>query len=425
MDNQTEDIDRALALIDREELTDLALTLANIFSPSGQEKPVAEFVEEWLRREGFETRVVSLLPDRPNVVGTYAGSGGGYSLLFNSHMDVSTSGPEVLRVPMRREICTAWREGELLYGMGLVNDKGPMACFLSAAKAIRKAGIVLKGDLIVTGVSGEIEREPVDEFVSPQYLSHEVGARFMVTHGVVADFALVAETTQFHVGWIEAGQIFFKITVFGGHSLYTPYLDRPYNDEENPNAIIRVLPLVEKIEDWAVSYEKNNTYVSPGGTLIPKVNVGAIRGGAPYRPNVTPELCSLYVDCRTTPGQDVLAVKEELERMVRALNLDGVVEPYVFRRGHEAKNIDRLAGAISRAHRRVFGEEPTPIVGPQCSMWRDVNAFNEVGIPALTYGPAAGSGGGNVCLSVDDLYRSSQIYAMVALDLCNQEKMER
>ena len=38
------DIDLVLEHIDREELTDLALALGKIDSPSGQEKEVAEFV---------------------------------------------------------------------------------------------------------------------------------------------------------------------------------------------------------------------------------------------------------------------------------------------------------------------------------------------------------------------------------------------
>lgn len=319
---------------------------------------------------------------------------------------------------------TAWREGDTLYGQGVVNDKGPMACFLCAAKAIKNAGITLKGDLILTAVSGEIGWEPVDEFTPPQYLSKEVGTRFMVTHGTIADFALVAEATTFRLAWIEAGKAFFKVTIFGERCLYTPYINRPYEPEKNPNAIVRMAKLIEKLEDWALAYEKKNTYVCPGGTLIPKVNLGAMRGGAPYRPTVTPELCSLYIDCRTTPNQDVLAIKAELEELIRSLHLDGKVELFVFRRGYEAQNISRLSHAIEQAHLKTFGEKPQPVVGPECSMWRDINVFNEVGIPAATYGPAVSAGVFKRThgATLDDLLKAAQVYAMVALDLCRQEK---
>ncbi|MDP2931954.1 MAG: M20/M25/M40 family metallo-hydrolase [Chloroflexota bacterium] len=417
------DIERVLEQIDKEELANLAISLGDIYSPPGQEKPVAEFVQTWLQREGFETRVLALVPERPNVVGILPGSGGGYSLAFNSHMDVAPATPEFFRDPMKPILRKAWREGEALYGMGVVNDKGPLACFLCAAKAIKKAGITLRGDLVLTAVSGEIGYEPVDEFVPPSYLSKEVGTRFVVSHGGIADYALVAEATNFHLAWIEAGKAFFKITVFGGRSMYTPYISRPYEPEKNPNAIFQMTRLVQRLEDWALDYEKKHTYVCPGGTLIPKVSVGAVRGGAPYRPTTTPELCSIYVDCRITPNQDALALRAELEDVMSSLKIAGKVELFVFRRGYEAQNIDRLADAIGRAHLTTFGEKPKAVVGPECSMWRDTNVYNEVGIPSATYGPAAGAGSyGALCITVDDLYRGAKVYAMVALDLCNQEK---
>ncbi len=416
------DNDRVLAHIDREELANLALDLSNIDSPPGREKEVGDFIEAWMHQEGFRTRVISLVPDRPNIVGIYQGTGDGYSLLFNSHMDVV--GPTWLacRDPTRPTIHQAWREGDTLYGQGIINDKGPMACFLIAAKAIKKAGIVLKGDLLLTAVSGEIEWEPIDEFQSPQWLSHEAGTRFMVTHGAVADYALVAEGTGFRLASVEAGVALFKITLFGEEAKYTPYIKGPYTPEKHPNAIVRMAKLIERIEDWGQRYTKEHTYACPGGTLIPKVNVGCVRGGVPYNPARTSEVCFAYVDVRLTPNQDVLAIETELEKIVEATGGDGEVELFNFRRGYEATNAERLVKAIEEANKRVIGEKLEPAVGPQCSMWRDINVFNEVGIPSVTYGPEGGVGGGVHSMHLDSLHKAAQAYALVALDLCNQEK---
>lgn len=422
------DIGLVLSQIDREELANLALALANIDSPPGQEKEVGEFVEGWLKQEGFQTRVISLLPERPNVVGMYQGSGGGYSLIFNAHMDTSVSQQDVMhcRDPLNHADHEAWREGDTLYGNGIVNDKGQMACFLIAARAIKNAGVVLKGDLLLTAVSGEIEWEPVDEFQSPQYLSNEIGSHFMVAHGVVADYALVAESSNFKLTWVQAGRAVFKVTLFGSErALYSPFIMRPYATEKNPNAIVRMAKLIDKIEDWALSYEKKHTYECPGGTLIPKVNIGAVRGGSPYLACVTSEVCFLYVDLRLAPNQDVMAVKADLEGIISSLRLEGEVELVVFRRGYEAQNIDRLAEAIEKAHYGLFNDKPGRVVGPHCSMWTDMNVFNEAGIPAATYGPPGGLGAGKFSTTIDDLYKTAQVYAMVALDLCNQEKKDQ
>jgi len=68
-------------------------------------------------------------------------------------------------------------------------------------------------------------------------------------------------------------------------------------------------------------------------------------------------------------------------------------------------------------------KKPEPAAGPECSMWRDVNVFNEVGIPSATYGPAAGAGGGNYFTTIDDLLKSARLYAMIMMDICNREKV--
>ena len=418
------DIELVLKLIDKEELANLALDLGNIDSPPGQEREIGVFVEAWLRQEGFKTRVISLVPERPNVVGVYQGTGGGYSLLFNSHMDTAVSDHDFwARRDCNRPIDhMAWREGDTLYGNGVVNDKGLMACFLMAAKAIKIAGVTLKGDLILTAVSGEIEQEPIDEFQGIKYLSRDIGARFMVGHGIIADYALIAETTSFHLAWVQAGKAVFKVTVFAGPCQYAPFIKRPYTLQENPNAIFQMARLIEKVENWALSYEKEHTYVSSGGTLIPTVNIAAVRGGMPFHTCTMPELCSLYIDFRTAPNQDVLALKAELERIVKSLRLEGEVELFHFRRGFEGQNVDRLVRAIERAHSGMFGVKPELAVGPVCSMWRDDNVFHEAGIPAANYGPGAIVGGGNLSISLDDLHKAALIYATIVLDLCNQDK---
>jgi len=39
-----------------------------------------------------------------------------------------------------------------------------------------------------------------------------------------------------------------------------------------------------------------------------------------------------------------------------------------------------------------------------------------------TYGPPGGLGEGKFGTTIDDLYKTAQVYALTALDLCNQEK---
>jgi acetylornithine deacetylase/succinyl-diaminopimelate desuccinylase-like protein len=417
-------MDDVVALIDQEELVKLALDLANIDSPPGQEKPVSDYVYSWLRENGFVAAQIAMVPERPNVVGRLNGSGGGLDLIFNAHMDVAW-GPDERRWmhdPDNPFYVSAWREGETLIGNGLVNDKGPLACTLIAAKAVKEAGVPLLGDLIVTGVCGEIGQEPVDEFGAPEFLSKEVGTRYLVTHGVIGDFAVVAEATDFGLTWVEAGKAFFKITVLGGNSRYTPYIDHPESLADNQNAVVRAMPVIEHLERWARRYQEDHTYRFDGGTCIPKVNLGAVRGGQPFIPIVTAERCYLYLDVRLNPGQTAMEVRAELRSVLAELDVPTEIACTLYRRGYEAVGVDTLIEATRAAHRAEFGTDPGEVEPALSSMWRDTNPFNELGIPAITYGPAAGVGGGLFWAQAEDFTRAARIYARMAIDVCSRKR---
>jgi acetylornithine deacetylase/succinyl-diaminopimelate desuccinylase-like protein len=418
---------RVLDHIDVDELVKVALDLGNIDSPTGEEGPVGEYVHDWLRRQGIAAQKVALMPDRPNVIGTLPGSGRGKSLVFNSHMDTTIHKDEwwTTRRAADPVFHSAWREGDVLIGNGVCNDKGPMATWLLAAKAIKDSGVRLKGDLVLMAVVGEIGLEPVDEFQSPAYLAKEAGTRFAITHGGVGDYALVAEGTDFGLVGVEAGKAFFKITVFGNDlPIYTPYIGRPTPIEKNPSAIVRMAPLIQRIEAWAYEYEQRHRYECPGGVIVPRVNIGAIRGGVPYKITKTVQQCAIYVDVRTTPVQNPLDVREELRDLVAGLGLEGEVELFVYRPAYEADpvKVQPLASAITRAHQTLLGGTPPQASPPFSSMWRDINCFNEMRIPAVTYGPGISVGGGNFGMKIDTMVTGTRLYALTALDLCRQEK---
>jgi acetylornithine deacetylase/succinyl-diaminopimelate desuccinylase-like protein len=413
--------------INVDELVKVTLDLANIDSPTGSEGPVADYVHDWLRREGFEARKLGLYPDRPNVLAILPGTSNGRSLCFNSHMDTTIHKDEwwTTRHAAEPIFHAGWREGDMLIGNGVCNCKGPLATWLLAAKAIKDSGARLKGDLMLMAVVGEIGLEPVDEFQPPNYVAKEAGTRYAITHGGVTDYALVSEGTDFGIVGVEAGKAFFKITVFGHElTIYTPYIERPTSIEKNPSAIVRMSKLIERIEAWAYDYEQKNKYECSSGTVVPKVNFGAIRGGVPYKITKTVQQCAIYLDVRITPKQEPLDVRDQLCKIMRDAGLDGEVELYVYRPGFEVdeKKGAPLREAITRAHRSVVGGELKHGPVSTSSMWRDLNCFNEMRIPSYTYGPGTSVGGGIFRMPIQNLITGSRLYVHTALDLCNQDR---
>ena len=351
-----------------------------------------------------------------------SGAGGGPSLLFNGHLDTTIAKEETLTTLQAAapEHHSAWCEGDVLIGNGVCNNKGLMASWMIACKALKQAGVTLGGDLLMTMVVGEIGVEPVDEFQPPKYLAKEAGARFLVTRGYTADYALVAEGTDFGLCWVEAGKAFFKVTVPGiDPPLYTPYVPRPTSAEESPNAVVRAAKVIEAIEQWAYAYETEHTYEWDGGTVVPKVSVNAVRSGVPYKITKLPSVCQLYVDARITPVQDPRAVERELAEAIAGTGIPVTIEPFVYRRGYEAGDeVQPLVRDVEAAHERVLGGSPGRPIDAITSMWRDSNVFIEAGIPTVIYGPGASVGAGNFAMKIGDLVNASRVYATIAMQVC-------
>jgi acetylornithine deacetylase/succinyl-diaminopimelate desuccinylase-like protein len=413
-----------LGRISEQEIVDLALELGGIPSHTGAEGEVAAAVESWLSTAGFDPRRVAALPDRPNIAARVRGASRGRSLLLNGHLDTSLAPTDLLTTPSAGDkiFHSSWRDGDRLYGNGVVNNKGLMATWMIAAKAIREAGVELSGDLVLTHVVGEISIEPVDEWTGPEHVSKDIGARFLVARGYTADYAVVAEGTNFAMTWVEAGKVFFKVRVLGTDPpVYTPYVPRGIPSSESPSAVVRAASVIEAIDRWAEHYEQKHEWRGEGGTVVPKVSVNAIRGGQPHKVTKTPAACDIYLDVRINPDQSPGDVERELAAALDETGVPVRVEPFLYRRGYQSQGVEPLTGAIRSAHADVIGGEPAEPVVPHTSMWRDSNVFNEAGIPTVVYGPGVSTAGGKFGIDVSALVTAANVYALTILEVCGVE----
>jgi acetylornithine deacetylase/succinyl-diaminopimelate desuccinylase-like protein len=181
--------------------------------------------------------------------------------------------------------------------------------------------------------------------------------------------------------------------------------------------------VIHAIEAWAARYEKNHQVEYPVGVMVPKVAIGAIRGGLPFSPSLGVDTCSIYVDVRVPPPMSFGDVEKELQEAVESAGFGGDVELYMARKGYEGKNVQPLVESIRKSHRAIRGAECPPVTTPEISMWRDINVFNEVGIPAATFGFPRKSAAGlkEKFVEIDDLVDCAKMYALVALDTCGAD----
>src|ERR687896_1626737 len=134
-----------LQQVDRDKIVELARNLADTVSITGEEKEVAEYLGGEFERLGMQVEYQEVEEGRPNVIGTLKGSGGGATLMFCAHMDHFDNPQETVV------------EDDRIYGRGLVNMKAAFPCYIEAIAALQKTGVELKGDVIISGVVGEIE----------------------------------------------------------------------------------------------------------------------------------------------------------------------------------------------------------------------------------------------------------------------------
>jgi acetylornithine deacetylase/succinyl-diaminopimelate desuccinylase-like protein len=169
--------------------------------------------------------------------------------------------------------------------------------------------------------------------------------------------------------------------------------------------------------------------------LVPKVTVAAVRGGVPHRPNRTFGICSIYVNVRIPPRREPLDVKRELEDVLNRLDLDLDREMFISRKGIVGKNSESVVEAITKWFKEVTGQGLGTILTEKMSMWRDINFFDALGIPSVTFGPpqrilenpgeeekrgSTDLGGKAKYFDREDLANSAKAYAGLALDMCGK-----
>lgn len=418
---------QVLAQIDRDELAQLACDLTSIPSPTGQEKAVAEFILSWFEANGLKAVRQEVEVDRPNAVGILKGDGTGLSLGFNGHTDTSFTGTAedlrmVARVEPDSELKGSIQDGKVR-GLGISNMKGGVAAFMMAGKALKKSGIKLKGDVILAAVAGEISRTPIGPWQTKEYRGEGVGTRHLLTHGMHSDYAVVADGSDLNIVWAQNGVVLAKISTFGKAEAAwgTRRADFPMAEA---NAIVKMTKIIVALEDWGEQFEEKYIYRSAKqGPLYPKVNIGGIEGGAPYRPNYFPGVCTIYVDIRMPPQVRPVTIKHELETVLNQLGVEYDLELYKSLLGHEGQNVEPLVESAEEVYQHLFGEKIKPETPDRASIWTDTNIYNEMGIPAIKIGPRGRRiGPRNEEIEIDAMVKAAQIYSLMALDICGRER---
>lgn len=311
------------------------------YSPSGEERALAEYLQKELERNDFEVH----LDAAGNVIGTRGR--GPPTLLLCGHMDT---------VPGELDVR---QEGDLLYGRGAVDAKAPLASMIVGASKIPEP----KGKIIMACL--------VDEEGNGK------GVKQLINDRIQADYAIFGEPSRswnVTIGYKGSLHLMLECTTSTGHSS-APWLFE--------NAIEKTFGFWELMKKHRFEEERSESRFYSVTSCLTRINGGGSS-------SVIPSRCQAEIDIRTPPQLPPELVFERLKRLAEELNRTNPETKMILKSigtvpAYESEMRSLLVKTLTYAIRKACGQAPTLL------RKTGTGDMNELGsamkIPMVSYGP--------------------------------------
>ncbi|WP_375776371.1 ArgE/DapE family deacylase [Bradyrhizobium sp. ma5] len=341
--------------------------------------------------------------NRPNIVATLKGTGGGRSLLLNGHTDVIPvgNGEGWSDNPWSASI----KNGRI-YGRGSCDMKSGVASHVLAVQYLKELGLTPKGDVMINIV--------IDEEVSGH------GTLDTVIRGYKADAGISGETSDLYVQPACIGRIWFQIDIEGKPAgIQQRYLG--ISAIELGNKIVKA---VQELEDERVANVKHALYPSAIDSL-PCI-IGSFQAG--NYPSAFPASAVLKGSIGTVPSEDHEGVKQSLvKKIAEVAAQDPWMKdhpPVVKFVGYDAEASEipvqhPIVRTVCDVYTEVTGKKPT-ISGRQGAA--DTRFLNKyANTPTVIFGPGSTAvmHANDEYVSIDDYLTAIKVMALSIYDWCN------
>lgn len=333
---------------------------------------------------------------RPNVVGALEGTGGGRSIIVQSHTDVVPGADWA-------EAFDPKFDGEYVIGRGAMDAKGQVIMQTLAIAALLDLGLELKGRIEQQVV---IEEEPGGN-----------GALALIRQGCTADGVIVGEGSSLNVFPANRGALWFQARTFG-----TPmHMGRRFEGQnaiEKMMEVIRLLLIYEQqIVAESANYPLFERYEAPV-----QVCFGIIH--ADGWPSMVAGECLLEGGVGFLPNKSMDTVKQELWDAVMQTEDQWLREHFELR-------FDKLHNDSYE----IPGDHPLPVTlnqavrhyapGSEIFGWNvscDARLYNRLaGLPTVVYGAAdiSEAHSDHERVSMTELLNGAKGLALGLINWCN------
>ena len=381
----------AIESVDLDFAVELCRQVSRIPSVLGEEGSLAEFIAGTLRGLGFEqVDLQPVLPDRPNAIGELS-FGPGRRVVLTGHLDTKP-------VSHGWTVAEAY-SGDLVdgrvYGHGIMDMKGALACQIVALAGLKNAGLPLAGTAAYAAVS--------------DHMGEQRGSiAYFEAHP--ADLCVLGELSESTICLGHRGRYYFDVHVYG-RSAHTCHK----HDAVNAN-YLAALAVIEldasrlepELQPWVTDMFGKETFMSPG-----RIYGGLPPGG----PSMIPDECVIRVDCRPQPGVSKATVRAEIDRALAAASeKDSRFRAEVVLADEKPGHlVDRDSEVVNLMRKAVRAARPGHEPSLRVEGWLgDTSSFGPL-VETVIFGP----GGEPVYsadenLSVDDIHDATKVYAAFA-----------
>jgi len=351
------------------------------------EREIATRIGGMMHALGMETTEFEPEPGRVSVVGRLPGSGGGRSLLLYGHID--TVGVAAMPDPFSATV----RDGKL-YGRGAYDMKGGVTACLATVKALRDAGVPLRGDVLIACVA--------DEEVA------SIGMAEVLKH-VRADAAVVTEATELRVCLAHRGFSWVEVETLGV-AAHGSRFDLGIDANMRMG---RFLARLDKLEQELRSREPH-ALVGP-----PSLHAAVLHGGTGT--STYADRCRLEIERRTIPGETEAQVLAEVRAITDSLAAEDAtfrasVRAMLTRGSFEVARNAPIVNAVLGAATSVLGTQPEIIGEPY---WMDAALLSDAGIDTVVIGPSgAGAHALEEWVDLGSVEKLTDILTAAAREFC-------
>jgi acetylornithine deacetylase/succinyl-diaminopimelate desuccinylase-like protein len=355
------DVQKALHSVDERAtgIVDEWIRLVETPAPSGKEQVRAKYIRAEMEKLGLsEIRTDDIF----NVSGVRKGTGGGPSVVFAAHMD--TVFPESTDLKVKRE-------GDILRAPGVGDDTSNLMAVLEMFRALNRAGIQTKGDLIFLA--------SVQEEVGLLGAKH-----WLETSGYKPDLFVATDvgSTEVWYGALRIDQFKFFYTSPGAHTMESRGGPSPAKAVAKAITALYDIPL-PPIAQGLDSFK------------LPVINVGMLGGGTVV--NAVPREAWFTVDLRSLDG----ATQDRLESaVVSTARRIGEQEGVGFRMEKkmgidyskalpQKERLNHPLVQTALATSNYFRKPGTPEIVARNVGSTDANIAVSMGIPAVAIGATA------------------------------------